>query len=383
MADHDRTRNIVKALAVEAKEDVISNLIAYCLDESPEFREVFIRDVLHRDAAAYESVAAHTRVRTSVGVPDIVITLRGPTATEIVIVENKLNAEEGNDQTHRYADEKCVSDLLKVDRIGVSEPTAATRLFLTLHPDQQPRSECFVSITYRTVLACLEQVPPTGPLANRLASDFAAVLRHFYSQCEADDTDRLAEQVRAWRDLDGLDVAHGYFVSAFGALRVAGLERVGSGVFNTRGARNSYIQYSKDLWRPASFSNNDGSDFDAARHFDIHFEVTLRGQRDLVLVLHHHTRPYLPKSQTGKWKPEYQERLEEHWQRRNQFFAAFTEHAPIEFSCHNYDLQIAVAEEIAGRTVQELRVSLERLIAAATPAVDDAVCLAYGAEAAV
>jgi hypothetical protein len=92
--------NILRILSVEAKEDAISNLLAYSFRESADFRRRFTRALCGElfGCSRVGVVATRTSI-PDVGIPDIVIACQDGDGTDLIVVENKLMAEAGNDQT--------------------------------------------------------------------------------------------------------------------------------------------------------------------------------------------------------------------------------------------------------------------------------------------
>ena len=100
--------NIVNLLGITYKEDIISNLIVGLINESKVFRNSFIKNILNIENPSDFKVKAYTRIATSAGIPDIIVTLENEKDSRLLIVENKLKADEGFNQTLRYSDEKCI-----------------------------------------------------------------------------------------------------------------------------------------------------------------------------------------------------------------------------------------------------------------------------------
>ncbi|HHD2798783.1 TPA: PD-(D/E)XK nuclease family protein, partial [Clostridium perfringens] len=97
---------------------------------------------------------AYTRIQTVNGVPDIVIKLKSNLQDILVIIENKLKADEGYNQTKKYSSEKCISDLVKNPKINLKNKNIKTIfLFLTLIPKQVPSGEAFKNITYKDLIS--------------------------------------------------------------------------------------------------------------------------------------------------------------------------------------------------------------------------------------
>ena len=129
---------VFKVLGVQSREDCVSNALAYAFNASGPFQQAFLTHICGKEPSRYTSCQAFTRISAgAAGIPDIVLALWRGTRGELVIIENKLKAEEGADQTKRYASDEAIAALsrrLLPDR-SIAE---ASFVFLTLFPDQQP-----------------------------------------------------------------------------------------------------------------------------------------------------------------------------------------------------------------------------------------------------
>ena len=98
-------------------------------------------------------VRAYTRQQVlGTGVPDLVLVLEGERSV-VSIIENKLCAEEGRDQTLRYATPECFAMLR--DKLTLSESATPAYLYLTLFPAPAGLSPQFFHKTYRDLLPYL------------------------------------------------------------------------------------------------------------------------------------------------------------------------------------------------------------------------------------
>ena len=78
--------NIFRILGIQAREDAISNVLAYSFNTPPSFRDVFLESICEKDPKKYTKCEAHTRLSTTTsGVPDIVLACfySKPVITEI------------------------------------------------------------------------------------------------------------------------------------------------------------------------------------------------------------------------------------------------------------------------------------------------------------
>ena len=133
--------NIYCVLGIQSHEDCISNALAYAFNVSSAFRQGFLRQICGKVPDRYDSFQAFTRVSAGEpGIPDIVLALGKASGAEIVVIENKLKAEEGSDQTERYCSKEAVEGLC--NRLLPGKPIGeASFVFLTLFPDQEPAAD--------------------------------------------------------------------------------------------------------------------------------------------------------------------------------------------------------------------------------------------------
>ncbi|HBF5712995.1 TPA: PD-(D/E)XK nuclease family protein [Clostridioides difficile] len=186
--------NIIKLLGIEYKEDIISNLIVGLINESKVFRNSFLRNIVNIECIQNIKVKAHTRVATSLGIPDIVVSVEGENTSTLVVIENKLKAEEGVNQTLRYSDEKCVMELLANNRIfnNNNRHIETKFIFLTLIPEQIPTGNSFENITYKDILEKIN-IEIVDSTLNRIYKDFLSIVNEFYSGLEINENDKLLE----------------------------------------------------------------------------------------------------------------------------------------------------------------------------------------------
>lgn len=304
--------NILEILGVQNKEDVISNLLRYCINSSRDFASAFLTSVCGKDIKNYTGVEAFTRFTTSAGVPDIIVNCTAREAVDIFIIENKIKAEEGEDQTERYASIECLEDIKK--RLNLHDKTVTpSYIFLTLFPDQEPRSNAFKKITYLELQKALKSsIVDVGPLVHQLAGDLAMLLEKFYSYENTSPDDDILEKLRAE---DGLDASYLYFKSIIYQLKLpADLEVEGTFKDSRQGRRYYGALISKEAWHPAELNElaNAKWSLNPTKCFNIHIEPQFNVLSGIMnIFLHYEINPY----ETEAWamenikENEYQEYL--------------------------------------------------------------------------
>lgn len=287
--------NVLSILGVSSKEDVISNLLRYCIEASREFRDAFLSDICNVPSPSNARVQALTRVSTGEsGVPDLVIAVESPSEKHLVVLENKLKADEGKDQTVRYSSRACVDYIKR--RVGWSGTTPSERfVFLTLFPDQKPAAAAFRLVTYQDLLDTMRpMLPITDPMALLLTDSWRALLETFYSKARPLDDDFLLAQLQEADPIEGNYLYFKSFIASLSLPDDLSLEYTFRA--SARGRRFFGAIISKPSWHPAEMQEVDGRwQFDGTRHFNIHFEPQFHYLKGVLeLYVHYEINPYHP-----------------------------------------------------------------------------------------
>ena len=288
--------NVLSILGVSAKEDVISNLLRYCIEASPAIRDAFLAKVFNVPSLALTRVRALTRVSTdSSGIPDVVVAAESAQEKYLVVLENKLKADEGDDQTIRYCSRDCMESVKR--RVGWSSvPVTESFIFLTLFPDQRPAAGAFRSVSYQDVLNVMRVIPRPidDPMAQLLLDSWMALLEQFYSKSLARENDLLLARLQ---EADPLEGNYLYFKSFVDGLSMPdGLSVEETFRSSAKGRRYFGAVISKPSWHPAELEQVHGRwPLDVARHFNIHFEPQFHYLKGILeLYLHYEVNPYQP-----------------------------------------------------------------------------------------
>jgi hypothetical protein len=303
--------NVLTALGVLDNEDAISNLLAYCANSSPAFARSFASAICNGERGCYDEVHAYVRKRVAgSGVPDLVLKARSRDHCDLLIIENKLAAEEGKEQTERYGSAECIEPLR--DRLESQPPAGEwqeTHLaFLTLFPWQKPRNPQFRHVTYEQLLSALTTHElMQDSLAGRLLQDLSDAYLAFYVDGRIQPDDLVMGKLAGSGYLDS---AFLYFGNLFGSLTYpTGLqvERID----RTSGTgRLYYLAFiSKDRWHPPAAPRMPG--------FNIHIEPQFNalGGR-FSFFRHYEIRDYRPWKQAVK---DFGEELHEYAAARQRF----------------------------------------------------------------
>lgn len=296
--------NIIELLGITYKEDIISNLLVGLINESKMFRMSFLENIIGIVNPSLYNVKAHTRIVTSQGIPDIIITVENEDESILIIVENKLKADEGYEQTKRYADEKCIKELSSNPKIGFDNRVIKEKLlFLTLIPETIPTSEKFINVTYKDLIEKVN-VEVEDVLLNRIYKDFSILLEEFYSGLDITSDSKLLEVLCDEVENEKVYIRFRNVMKLFKSTNGLTVKFIGKA--GGKGRVSFIAKISKDGWigkDEATFIENNyriGSET-----FDIHFEGTFDiFSGSITLPLHYEPRPYIPKNKLIKYSKE-------------------------------------------------------------------------------
>ncbi|MGG3739184.1 hypothetical protein [Aeribacillus pallidus] len=290
----DKRINLVKALGITYKEDIISNMIVALIKHSRSFRESFLSKLINLQQPSDFSVRIYTRILTSVGIPDIVSVIENERECYLLIIENKLKADEGYKQTLRYASKECITELKKI--LGLSDRKVEEKfIFLTLVPESIPTSSLFINISYEDLI---NNIPsPTEDVGLKmLYEDLSDVLLEFYKDLDITDNDLILEKFTEKTEPERLKVRFRKLMNSISNLP-NGLSRSPIDEVVGTGRINYIVQFSKKSWKgKIAQKTEEGKYLLNEDTFDIHVEFTFDAfNRSFTLPLHYETRPYLPK----------------------------------------------------------------------------------------
>jgi hypothetical protein len=363
--------NVLDVLGISAREDVISNLLVHCYNKSAEFRESFLRAIGLSEKDSAVRGQAHLRVWTRFGVPDIVILNRDD--CRLLIIENKLGADEGKEQTIRYASENCLQAIEQ--SLNFSACRDKTHyVFLTLFPDQPCAAPEFVRIQYENFLPQDWSLSLCDdPLVKLLAKSWADLLIGFYNAANVNPTDILVERMQHPGPLDEAFLVFRNFMRS--VTLPTGIS-VRSLRYSAQGRKNYKAQFGKASWSPSEIAKR-GEQWrlDPETCFNIHIEPTLNVlDGNFSVSLHYETNPYL--KETDAARTLNADDLEGYRRKRSEFVWAFREVRPIGLTPAQCDLWCQVGKSdfsINNLTVAESQESFSVLLADIVAAVDCAL----------
>lgn len=266
------TSNLLELLGVAGREDVVTNLLAHCYNHSAAFRAWFLRTIGIEDIGEVAVGRAFTRVQMGdAGVPDLVIVDYDGSGCSVVVIENKLAAEEGKDQTERYASNDCLQSLATRFKFGGKE-LRLKYVFLTLFPDVQPGSKKFVRVTHESFLQGNDAIyHGDGPWVSEVFGAWLDILSRFYKAGHLEPSDCLLDRFRQSYALDGSFLAFRAFMQSVPCPE--GVSHVWSSRSSQPGRRFYLAQFRKPSWNPARMERLEEKwRLNPAKCFNIHVE---------------------------------------------------------------------------------------------------------------
>ncbi|MFW5981161.1 MAG: PD-(D/E)XK nuclease family protein [bacterium] len=302
--------NIFKILNVADKEDVISNMLVFSLNNHTSFREFFMRKITNKYDNNCSNFKAYTRTSIQgVGVPDIVINYQLNGKQFQIIVENKLKAKEGEDQTVKYSSKQLINGLKR--RFNF-ERVETEYIFLTLFPNQEPVNKEFNKLTYKDLL---DYNYNDKTVIDKLLSDFFKILNDFYECSVINFDDDVYKKLTSVPELDGGFL---YFQSLIKILNLNNSLDIENFFRDSKNGRNYYgVRISKPNWHPSKLDIKEPENFLPNEHYNIHFEPqynVLSG--DFTIYLHYETNPYKPKKWVDNNIPV--EKYNKYWEIRSK-----------------------------------------------------------------
>ena len=296
--------NIIELLGITYKEDIISNIIVGLINESNNFKISFLENIIGISNANLYNVEAFTRIATEQGIPDIIIKIYNEQKNVLVIIENKLKAEEGYTQTARYSTDKCIKDICLNNKINLEYNNVSKKfIYFTLIPEQIPSGERFVNKMYRDLLE-LVNVEIENEILNHIYQDFMKLIKDFYCDLDVNKEDKILDLL--YENIDNEKIYIKFKDIMKSCNFDNGLEVKYIGKTGGIGRISFIAQISKDSWVSKSNAsliewlysvNEDTYNIRLEFSFDILNKV-------IKLPLHYETNPYIPKSKLIKQSTE-------------------------------------------------------------------------------
>lgn len=307
--------NIFEVLGVASREDVNTNMLVFAFNNSARFQKHLLNKIdptLNNPETLWR---AYPRVALAgIGVPDIVMVGKQESVGYLVLIENKLTADEGEEQTSRYASKDCIDALAGRFLPNISD-IRQNFIFLTLFPDISAGNNSFKPLTHRELFDDFP-LDNNDKLHEHLIADWKAIITPFYAR---DKFDAQANVFMMLQDTGGLDAGYLYFREIMQQINLPNGLWIEDCWRDSREGRKYYgARFSKEEWQTSElYVQNNKWQFDGINH-DIHIEPqynVLNGR--LSIFLHYETCPYKPE----KWARENicQEDLNRYLEHRNSF----------------------------------------------------------------
>ncbi len=361
-------QNLVEVLGIQGKEDIISNILCYSLNNCDVFRNDFLKcicELTPEKISKIDNVTAKNRVSTRSGVPDICVLVTSSDSNEIVVIENKLLADEGWMQTERYASNECKEDLSKA--FNVSNPQFRF-IYLSLFHDNTAQHPAFITKHYDELLDNTQVTKYDDLLSQQLLGPLFEVYDKFYTSAVISDQDNLIDKLNEESDLN---TAYAYFKSFFSSLSLPDGIKL-KFTFNMTGQGRHYFgaQFSKDDWEPSEYNNS--QPVLSRDTFSIHFEPQYNVLSGILnFYIHYEPNPYMPVRKI-KNAPGYKEYLHT----REAFIIQFHQISQrIQlFKPFNGSNQIGkIVIDLTDSTLKETKVFLERIMTQLCSVIDESL----------
>lgn len=325
--------NLIKLLGIESKEDIISNLIVGAINKSEVFRKNFLENICGINYLEYYDIKAYTRIQTVNGVPDIVIKLKGNLQDILIVIENKLKADESYNQTKKYSSERCISDIIKNNKINLkNKHIKKIFLFLTLIPEQVPSGEAFKNITYKDLIYKVK-VDIEDKFLDKLMKDFYSVAEEFYKNLDIDKNDKILDIINENNDLTKLYIRFKKILKLYNSSN--GLKIYSSGKVSAKGRESCFVKIYKENWVGDLAEQTNGFYQVNENTYNIHFEPNISMKGIISIPLHYEINPYMGQSKLKEFSKK--EDYEKYILRRNSIKEII--HSEIK-NLNDYDIKI-------------------------------------------
>lgn len=306
-------KSLLSILGVTASEDVNTRLLCHAINHERAFRDAFVTRILgwpqpSGDSKVVAKNQVPVRVKGRGRRLDLVLTMHDSSQVRVGVVENKLMAGEGDDQTTDYASAEVTSflheSMVKDRLIDSSTHVEMTRRFLVVQPNETAESVDFITVRHSEVAAaigdCADRLE--SPVVRELLLDWQRHVQAFEAALSNVDLTRPLSELFP-EPASGLDVSYGIFCTVVASLVEEVAKRVSKDVrhWTYRGAGQGRSWFGVKLWEP-HWDQKPRTD-QIAR--SLHFQLTWNPlDRALQVTLHHETNPYMSENSADSEFPE-------------------------------------------------------------------------------
>lgn len=275
-------------LGITFNEEIIGNMIVGLINNSNNFKNAFGKHILEIPNICDFEVKAYTKNATSRGIPDIIVTAENADEIIISVVEEKLKANSGHNQTFIYTEDVVKEELIQ----GYDNKEVKFKcIYLTLIEDELKGNGGYISKTFKDLINDVwVEIEDEG--LNRLYKDFGANMIRYYSIKELpsntqsinilfDSNEKEKMFIHFRTMLLSLDYPDNLFVKFFGK---------GSG-----GDELSFISnFVKNRWIGEEAKWEHGLYEVGEETYEIHIEAKFHVTSEkLVLYVHYEPNPYV------------------------------------------------------------------------------------------
>jgi hypothetical protein len=189
--------NIFDALKIFYREDTISDFLVNCFKDSNEFLLRILNEAtIYLNDQHDFNVETRVGLGKSVGTPDIVIRATIDNNIKLIIIENKMGAAEGHEQTNRYESMEARNRIAR--KYGIPfENVEFHFIFLALDTTAKPKNSQFNFLNYQMFLKGNWQL--NDEKLRVIFKDFKEKLELFYSPIK-----RPYESLESGLKMDGM-----------------------------------------------------------------------------------------------------------------------------------------------------------------------------------
>ena len=361
--------NTISLLNCFYREDVITDLIANLINYENKFANWFAEEMCHITDKEIK-LRAYTRIGLGkgIGTPDLVVEVIKETETiGIFVIENKLGALEGIEQTNRYASVQSQSKLRTL--LNVNENTPIHFIFLTLDSYTLAQNSIFTKKDYR-IFTDVDWSKLIDDLNTaKIIQDYSSLLHQFYRPLdEITPEDNI---VSATTDLDSLQKKLLWIqMTQYMQEELPDGFEITFGEANGFGRSSTVICFRKHSWKKDSHHDTKLSKNTVDIHFELYIDM-LNHISSPSFALHYEPNPYKGKNKILAIAG-YEEYDSMRTKRRDEFHQSIIRMKPInDFSLRygsNSFLKIEIKEH---QTFQLLIRELINCIVKLSPFVDD------------
>lgn len=364
--------NMIHLLNIFYREDVITDLLANLINHEETFAKWFAKTVCEIPDEDY-IFKAKTRVSLGkgIGTPDLVLERKKDGVTNLLIViENKLGALEGIEQTNRYASDEGKEKLFSLFQVEKNVPIKF--LFLTLDPFTPAKNRSFKKKDYRDFCFIDWNDIIYDSASRKIMVDYSSLLEEFYQPITNTKlSDNIKETTKA---LNGLQKKL-IWIHIFQQIenQLPAHLKLSFGEAGGFGRNYAVFLFSKNEWKRDYF---DGKTL-SANSMNIHFELSIdliHYNKVIDLALHYEPNPYKPKKQYESVKG-YLDYEALRAKRRDQFHQAIKQMNQADrfiprTAGSNSILRIQVKDH---KTFESLTHELIEIMGLLTPLIDEAI----------